>query len=52
MSPHGITAPQTEAHGIRGISFHWLHPNVAKFRRAMTKSVPDIRCQNVLTQKK
>jgi len=47
MSPHGITGPRTtKVHEIRGISVYLLDPNVAKFRRAPTKSVRDIPWKN------
>ena len=47
MSPHGITGPP-EVHEIRGISFDWQTPNIAKFRRASTKSVRDILSGKIL----
>jgi len=51
MSPHGITGPpQTKVYEIPGISFDWPDPNVAKFRRAPTKSVRDIPCWKNLLQ--
>jgi len=36
--------PRAKVHEIRVISFDWPNPNVAKFRRAPTKGVRDIRC--------
>jgi len=42
MSLHGITKPRTKVHEIREISFDWPDPNVAKFRCALTNSMPDI----------
>jgi len=49
MSPHGIAGPPTKVHQIRAISVEWPDPNDAKFRRAPTKSAPDVRFQKILT---
>jgi len=40
--------PRTKVHGIRARSLDWPDPNVVKFRRALTKSVRDIRCRKIL----
>ena len=38
--------PQTKVHEI--VRFDWPDPNIAKCRRAPTKSVRDIRCEKIL----
>jgi len=40
--------PRTKVHEITGIRFDWPYPNTAKFRRAPTKSVRDIRSGKIL----
>ena len=49
--------PRTKVHKIllntcTTIIFDWPYPNTAKFRRALTKSVRDIRCGKIFAPRK
>ena len=52
MSAHAMDGPRTKVHEIRGISVDWPDPNIAKFRRAPTKSARDIRCEKFCSREK
>jgi len=52
MSRDGVTDLRTKVHEIRGISVDWPDPNIAKFRRAPTKSARDIRCEKFCSREK
>jgi len=45
MSPHGIAGTPIQIDEIRGISVNWSDPYPMNLRRALTKSVRDIRCR-------